>query len=446
MITKEFFTKGDLKRLILPLIVERVLGATISVADTLMVARCGEAAVSGVSLVSSINLLMIQVFAALATGGAIVASQYLGGDDDENATVAAKQLLLVTGVLSAFIMMICIASKSFILNGLFGKAEPIVMQNANIYFFYSALSYPFLSIYNAAAALFRSMGNSRISMAASVFMNVLNISGNAILIFGYKMGVAGAAIASLVAHIAGAALLIFLLRSRHNRICIAELSDFGFRPKMVKNILQIGIPTGTETLIFEIGKLLVASLVTSFGTTAITANAVTNNMMTFSQITGSAINLAMITVIGQCIGGRDYQQARKYILRLTGLSYFSMLIVNIIMMLFMRQIVALFALSAATEQLAWKLSMICCLNGILFWPAAFTLPNGLRAANDVRYTMLSSVVSMWLWRVGLGYLLGSIIGLGAVGVWIAMGADWLFRMAMFSTRFFSGKWQNRQLI
>lgn len=446
MVTKELFTKDDLRRLILPLIVERVLGATISVADTLMVARCGEAAVSGVSLVSSVNILMIQVFAALATGGAIVAAQYLGRDDDENATVAAKQLLLVTGVLSVLIMILCLAGQSLILNGLFGNAEPLVMHNADVYFIYSAISYPFLSIYNACAALFRSMGNSRVSMVTALFMNLLNIGGNAILIFGYGMGVAGAAIASLISHIVGAAMLLFLLRSRHNRICIDGLSDFRFRPQMVKNILQIGIPTGTETLIFQIGKLMVASMVTSFGTVAIAANAVANNMMTFSQIAGSAINLAMITVVGQCVGSGDYRQAKDHIFRLTGLSYLSMVIMNSLMMLFMKQIIALFALSVPTGELAWKLSMICCLNGILFWPAAFTLPNGLRAANDVTFTMASSVLSMWLWRVGLGYLLGSMIGLGAVGVWIAMGADWLFRMAMFSARFFSGKWQNRQLI
>ena len=446
MATKVYFTKGDLKSLILPLIVEQVLGATIGVADTLMVARCGEAAVSGISLVDSINILMIQVFGALATGGAIVAAQYLGRDDDENANLAAKQLLLVTGLLSLVIMVGCLVGRSVILTGLFGTAERAVMENAKIYLLYSALSYPFISIYNAGAALFRSMGNSRISMVAALVMNVLNICGNALLIFGFGMGVAGAAIASLFSRIAGAAMLFFLLRNHNNRICIDSFSNFGLRPKMVKNILQIGIPTGTEALIFQIGKLMVASFVTTFGTVAIAANAVANNMMTFSQITGSAISLSMITVVGQCIGGGDYEQAKSHIFRLTGLSYLLMFLLNSAMMLSMKWIIALFALSAPTASLAWQLSMLCSLLGILFWPASFTLPNGLRAANDVKFTMVTSVLSMWLWRVGLGYLLGCVAGLGVLGIWFGMGADWMFRMTVFTARFFSGKWQNRQLI
>ncbi len=444
--TKVYFSKGDLKRLILPLIVEQVLGATIGVADTLMVARCGEAAVSGVSLVDSINILMVQVFAALATGGAIVAAQFLGRDDDENANLAAKQLLLITGILSLVIMSACLAGRSGILSGLFGTAEQSVIENAKIYFLYSALSYPFISIYNAGAALFRSMGNSRVSMVAALVMNVLNICGNALMIFGFGMGVTGAAIASLFSRVVGAAMLLFLLRSQHNRICIDSLSNFGLHPPMVKNILQIGIPTGTEALIFQIGKLMVASFVTTFGTVAITANAVANSMMIFSQITGSAISLSMITVVGQCIGGGDYEQAKSYIFRLTGLSYLLMMLLNSLMMLSMKWIIALFALSAPTAGLAWQLSMLCCLFGILFWPASFTLPNGLRAANDVKFTMVISVLSMWLWRVGLGYLLGSAVGLGALGIWLGMGADWMFRMAVFTARFFSGKWRSRQLI
>lgn len=298
------FSRKELIQLIVPLMIEQLLAITIGMADSVMVSNCGEAAVSGVALVDSINVLLINIFSALTTGGAIVASQYLGRQDIKNANIATKQLFMSTFVITVLLMAGCLIFKLPILYGVFGHAEAAVMENCEIYFFWSALSYPFLGVYNAGAAVYRSMGNSKISMVTSVIMNLFNVGGNAILIFGAQMGVAGAAIATLGSRILGAVLMVVLLHFQHNPIRLNSFSGFAPRWDMIRSILKIGIPTGVENGVFQIGKVLVQGLVTSFGTVAIAANAVSGAIAGFPLIPGSAVGLAMVTVVGQCMGAR----------------------------------------------------------------------------------------------------------------------------------------------
>lgn len=326
------FTAKDLRKLILPLIVEQFLAVTIGMADTIMVASTGEAAMSSVSLVDAINILLINIFSALATGGAIVASQYLGREDNKRANVAAKQLLLVTTAMSVFIMAVCLIGRNPILDLIFGKIEPEVMDNCRVYFFWSALSYPFLAVYNAGAALYRSMGNSKVSMLTSTLMNAINIAGNALLIFGFHMGVAGAAIASLFARMVGAVLITCLLRFKPHVIQLEAVFKLDFQPEMIKNILKFGVPTGLENGMFQIGRLMTQGLVATFGLTATTANAIGMSLSAFPQIPGTAIGLAMVTVVGQCIGARRQEEAKRYTLKLTGLAYLAMGALNLVML------------------------------------------------------------------------------------------------------------------
>ena len=434
------FTRKDLLRLIGPLIVEQILAATIGIADTVMVSGVGEAAVSGVSLVDTLNLLLINVFAALATGGAIVVAQFLGREEDENANIAAKQLLLVTTILSAIIMAVCLLFKRPLLNCLFGDAEQAVMKEALTYFAISALSYPFISIYNAAAALFRSQGNSRISMVASFVMNMVNIGGNALLIFVFHLGVAGAGIASLASRFLGALFLIWLLCSQNNRVKLSEWTHWEFHPKMVQNILRIGVPNGLENGMFQIGKILVQGLIASLGTAAIAANAMANSIMTIANIPGNAISLAIITVVGQCIGARKLDEGKHYTLKLTGWAYLLIGIMTLGIFLSLDFLIGAFGLSdQAAEQARWCCIVACI--GNLVWPVSFTLPNGLRAANDVRFTMLTSVFSMWVFRVAFSYVLARTFQWGVVGVWTAMVIDWVFRAVLFVTRLLSNRWK-----
>ena len=442
------FSTRDLKRLIWPLVVEQLLAVTIGMMDTMMVAGCGEAAVSGVSLVDSINVLLINIFSALATGGAIVASQYLGRNDLKNANLAARQLLLAVGILSTVLGALALAGNHGILNLMFGTADEDVMQNSYTYFFWSALSYPFLGIYNGGAALFRAMGNSKVSMRTSILMNVVNISGNAILIYGANLGVAGAAIATLVSRILGAVIMVYLLHSKphvEDKIHLQSLNIFQWNWSMIKKILNIGIPNGLENGMFQVGKVLVQGLVSTFGTAAIAANAAAGSVCSLPQIPSTAIGLAMVTVIGQCVGAGDYEQAKKYTKKLTLLSCLCMLVLSLIEMACALPLTRLYNLSGEATTMAVEVIIANGIFSILIWPISFTLPNGLRAAGDVRFTMISSVLSMWIFRIAFSYLLAQGLQMGLMGVWGAMFIDWFVRASLFTWRFFSNRWRGKAI-
>ena len=443
---KPLFDRHSLTALIIPLIIEQFLAMLIGAEDTIMVSSCGEAAVSGVSLVDTINILLIQVFSALATGGAVVAAQYLGMGKKEDAKESSKQLMIVVLVVSLIVTILSLITHRPLLRVIFGSIDNEVMANAQIYFLLSALSYPFLSLYNGGAALFRSMGNSKISMITSFFMNGLNIVGNAILIYGAGWAVFGAALATLISRILGAIYMIWLLLKKDNPLSISGILHTRLSWKMVRSILVIGVPNGIENGLFQVGKILVASLISSFGTYAITANAVSNTLAGLEIVPSSAIGLAMITVVGQCIGAGDDKQTAEYTKKLMALSYIAMLICNLLMTFGCPLLISFYNTSAETAQIAKELVWIHSLMGIIFWPASFTLPNALRAAGDAKFTMIISMLSMWLCRIGMSFLLGVYFNMGVQGVWIAMTIDWIFRAALYIWRFARGGWKGKKVV
>lgn len=437
------FTKKDIVKLIIPLIIEQVLIMTIGMADTIMVAGVGEEAVSAVSIVDSINILLINVFTALSTGGAVVAAQFLGRHDTKNASVAAKQLLFVSAVFSLTIMAICLLGNSFILHTLFGNMDERIMKDSMIYFKISALSYPALALYNSGAAIFRSMGNSKVSMINSLIMNIVNISANYTFIYILNMGVAGAALGSLIARTVSAVCVLTLLKISKGDIQIKKLFKLDINTLVIKNILSIGIPNSIENSMFQIGKILVQGLVVSFGTSAIAANAVSSSIANIAIIPGMAVGLAMITVVGQCVGAGDFEQAKKYIKMLTLISTLSMATINIIIAFSSPFIIAVYKLTEATAATTQKIIIYHSICAIFIWAVSFTLPNGLRASNDVKFTMVVATISMWVFRIAFSYVLGKYMNMGVFGIWIAMTIDWLFRAIVFSIRYFSGKWQKK---
>lgn len=440
------FSRQDLKKLMIPLIIEQALAISIGLFDTLMVSSCGEAAVSGVSLVDSISVLLIQILSALATGGAVVCSQYIGKGEVGRAKVSASQLMLIMLVTSGTVMLLVLCAHSALLRFIFGQIEPDVMSNAEIYFIISAVSYPFLGIYNVGAALFRVIGNSKISMYTSLVMNIMNICGNAILIFGFDMGVSGAAIATLTARVVSAIVMVTLLMKRDNPLCIASLANLRPQKDVIGKILKIGIPSGIENGMFQIGKLLVASLTATFGTASIAANAVAGNVSSFANIPGAAMGLAMVTVVGRCIGAGEKEQAEYYSRKIMKLAYLGMMITNILLLIFAHPLTACFSLSAEAAGIAVKLMISFALCAIVIWPLSFTLPNVLRAAGDARYTMLVSVFSMWVFRVASSYFFAKTLGLGVLGVWIGMYIDWAFRSLLFGLRYHRGTWMEKRVV
>lgn len=440
------FTKEQLKKLILPLIVEQVLAITVGMVDTMMISYAGEAAISGVSLVDMINVLLINIFAAVGTGGAVVVSQYLGHGNKKLACRAAEQLITVSAVISTGIMVLGLLFRAPLLKLLFGTVEADVMRNAMIYFLISAFSFPFLGVFNACAATYRSMGNSKISMKVSIGMNIFNAIGNAILIFGFQMGTAGAALSTLAARILGAVVMMILMKNQKNDVFIVYRNLLAWERSMVRRILHIAIPNGVENGLFQLGRVLVVSIISRFGTAQIAANAVANNLDSMGCIAGQAMNLAMITVVGQCMGAGEKEQAVWYTKKLWKFTYKITAAVNGIILLSLPLLLNIYSLSPQAWHYAFIL--VCIHNGcaILLWPTSFTMPNALRASGDVKFTMVVSVSSMFIFRIGFSVVLGIYFGLGAIGVWIAMVLDWICRVCFYVWRFCSKKWLNFKVI
>ena len=440
------FSPQFLRRLILPLIAEQFLAVTIGMADTMMVSSVGEAAVSAVSIVDGISYLIIQLFAAFATGGAVVASQYLGRKDRVSANDAAKQLFILSMVVSTLLLILCIPVRKNIIILIFGSLEADVLANSTVYFLYILLSLPFLASYNACAALFRSMGNSKVSLIVSTLMNIINIIGNAYFIFGLHLGVTGAALATLLSRMAAAIIMVILISNKANIIFIHKIWKFEWHWEKVKKILQIGVPTGIEGSMFHIGRLMVQGFIASFGTVALAANAIAGSVASLANIPGGAINMASITIIGQSLGAKKPDQAVHYGKWLLLITYASMGIMTIPIFIFTPQIVHLFSLSAEASLLASNIIRTAMVATAVIWPMAFTVPNFLRAAGDVKYTMIVSMFTMWVFRVGSSYVLSFQFGFGVYGVWFGMYIDWFFRGVLFIIRFIRGKWKSIEVI
>ena len=437
------FSNQDLKRLILPLLIEQLLAITVGMADSIMVSSVGEAAVSGVSLVDTIFILLINIFTALTTGGAVVCGQYLGKKRPAMACQAADQLVLATGILSVLVMAVMYGLRTFILNVVFGHIEADVWNNCNIYFLIVSASIPFISLYNAGAAVFRAQGDSKTPMKMSLIMNGINITGNAVLLYGLHFGVEGAAIPTLAARVfAAAAILVRAYRPDH----VLHLTwpvVWKLDWKMLKKILHIGIPNGLENSMFQLGKIMVLSLVTQFGTAAIAANAVSNTIAVFQTLPGMAMGNAILTVCAQCIGANEYRQVRYYTKKLLGIIYTGLVISCIAVILVMPLILNVYSLSPEATEMAKQILIYHGICTMFIWPLSFSLPNTLRASNDVMYCMVLSILSMWIFRIGFSYVFGSYLHMGVFGVWVAMTIDWAVRSICFTVRYLHGKWEKR---
>ena len=436
------FSKKDLRKLIIPLILEQTLAITVGMADTMMISSAGEAAVSGVSLVDMFNNLIISVLAALATGGAVVTSQCIGAGRREEACRSARQLVFTEAAITIGISVLVLLFHRQILGLFFGQIEADVMQNAIIYLIISVFSFPLLAVYDSCAALYRSMGNAQITLKISLLMNVINVVGNAIGVYVLKLGVAGVAIPSLVSRGVAGVVLFTLLHNPDNLVFLTR-GKFKVDATIVKRILFIGIPSGIENGIFQLGRVLVVSIIAAFGTSQIAANGVANSLDSMGCIVGQAMSLAMITVIGRCVGAGEEGQVRYYTKKLLGETYFYTAVINSIILLLLPWILQIYGLGEETTRLSYILVMIHDGMAIFLWPASFVLPNMLRACNDVKYTMVVSIFSMITFRIGFSYVFGVHMGWMAVGVWAAMVIDWVFRVLCFVGRYLEGTWRKK---
>ncbi len=440
------FSNRELANLIGPLVIEQLLAVLVGMADSIMVANVGEAAVSGVSLVDNIMILIINIFAALATGGAVVAGQYIGRKDEKSACKAATQLVWFVSLSAVAIMILVYFGKDIILNQVFGHITAEVKGHADIYLLIVTASIPFIALYNGGAAIFRAMGNSQVSMRVSLLMNAINVTGNAILVFGLRIGTAGVAIPTLISRMVAAIVITVLLCNQTRILHIERTLKFRFDGRMIRKILAIGVPNGLENSMFQLGKILVLSLVSTFGTYAIAANAVSNAIALFQILPGMAISLAITTVISQCVGANDYEQVHYYLKKLLVIIYVAMAGTVALIFLALPLILKAYNLSDQTAAAATNIIHFHGISAMIIWPLSFALPAAYRAAGDAKACMYTSIVSMWIFRIGFSYLVGKYMGLGVFGVWVAMVIDWVVRAICFVIRYFNGKWKHGAIV
>lgn len=436
------FTNRQLVALMWPLLLEQFLAITVGLADSLMVATVGDAAISAVSLVDSISNLMIYIFSAMATGGAAVAGQYIGQRQKEDACHAGQQLIALLAAVSVFFVALLYLFRAQILTVMFGHIEPDVMAATNTYYLYVMASIPGIALYNGGAALWRTMGRSDISLKVSLLMNGINVAGNAILIFGLGFDVAGVAIPTLVSRTVAAVVIVWLLFNEKLELHLSDIRAFRFEKRVMRNIFRIAIPSGVENGMFHFGRLILFSLISTFGTASITANAIGNTMGNFHVFAGQAICMGLTTVVSQCVGAGAYDRARYYMKKLTVATYAVMAFINITLILCIPLILRVYDVAPEAAVLAREVMLIHGGSAILLWLPSFMIPYFLRAAGDATYTMVVSMLTMWLVRVLGAYVIGRYLGYGVVGVWFAHAIlDWATRSVIFYARYRSGKWE-----
>lgn len=434
--------------LLIPVVLEQLLNSIMGTADTMMVSNVGSAAISAVSLVDSINVLVIQAFSALAAGGAIVCAQYIGQKNKEKANESARQVLFIITAISVAVSLICLVFQKPLLRLIFGSVEPAVMSASETYFFYTALSFPFIAAYDSAASIFRAQDNTKGPMIISMISNVMNIAGNAVMIWVFHMGVAGAALSTLISRIFCAVVVIIQLRKEREGQEIVVRDYFKIRPdwSMIRRILGLGIPSGVENSMFQLGKLAIQSTVSTLGTAAIAAQAMTNILENLNGIAAIGVGVGLMTIVGQRLGAGRKDEAVYYIKKLCVIAEVIIIISCLGVFALTKPITILGGMEKESADMCFHMVMWITIVKPLVWIMAFIPGYGLRAAGDVKFSMIVSCCTMWACRFCLCVFLIRVMGFGPMGVWIGMFADWTLRGIIFTWRFHSRKWLQHKVI
>lgn len=440
------FSNTDLRKLIVPIIIEQFLAMLVGLADTLMISYAGEAAVSGVSLVNQLNNVFILVFTALASGGTVVASQYIGRGDRKEGSLASGQLVMITTAISIILTALSLLFGKHMLSLLFGSVEQDVMDASVEYLRITAYSFPFLAVYNGCAGLFRSMGKTKAVMNVSIAMNLINVLGNAIGIFALHAGVAGVAWPSFISRVFAAIVTFVWVFNKENPLYVTWKGLFGWDGGMQKRIFRIAIPNSIENGLFQLSKVALSSIVAMFGTVQIAANGVAQSFWSVAALFNMAMGPAFITVIGRYMGARDKEGAEYYADKLLRMTFIGSFLWNVFFFILTFPLLQLFDISVEAKKLVIWLCLMHNIGCFLFCPTAFSLSNGLRAAGDVTYTMFAAIFSTVVCRVAFSYLYGVVLGWGVMGIGLAMVTDWFIKATLIHIRYRSGKWKDFNVI
>ena len=440
------YSNRALLALFIPLLIEYALEFFVGLADSIMVASLGEAAISGVSLVDFLVQLLIFSFSALATGGAVVAGQYLGDKQIDKAQNSATQLVWFSTILSTVLMILVILLRQFLIGLLFGQIDADVWHNAELYLYIVALSIPFLAIYNVGAAIFRTTNNADLPMKILLVCDVLNVVGNAICIYYLGWDVRGVAIPTVISRLLSAVLIMYFAVDEDYKLRIKKTLRHKFDFYVLRKVLQVGIPYGIENGLFQLGRVLVLSIVSTFGTMAIAANSIGYAIGIFSVLPGFAINLGLTAVISNCVGANDYEQARYYNKKCLVIVVISHIVINVAIFLLLPLLLGIYNLSAQTAAMASEMIIWHGIFAIIIWPVSFTLPSTFRGAGDSKSVMYISLAVMFACRIGLSYVIAEWMGIGVFGTWIAMFIDWYVRAGIYVYRYFSDKWTEYRVV
>lgn len=443
---QHMFTNRMIRNLLVPVVLEQILNSIMGTADTMMVSNVGSAALSAVSLVDSINVLLIQAFSALAAGGAIVCAQYIGQRNYEKANMSARQVLFIITAISVVVSAVCLIFQKPLLRLIFGAVDADVMRASETYFFFTALSFPFIAAYDSAASIFRAQENTKGPMTISMISNIMNIGGNAVLIWVFHLGVAGAAISTLVSRIFCAVVVLWQLRKDRQPVVVKDYLKIRPDWSMIGRILGLGIPSGIENSMFQLGKLAIQSTVSTLGTAAIAAQAMTNILENLNGIAAIGVGVGLMTIVGQCLGAGRKDEAVYYIKKLCVIAEAVIIVSCLSVYILVRPVTILGGMESTSEEMCIHMMTWITIVKPVVWTMAFVPGYGLRAAGDVKFSMITSCCTMWACRFCLCVFLIRVLGFGPMGVWIGMFADWTVRGIIFTWRFHSRKWLEHKVI
>lgn len=443
---QHMFTNRMIRNLLVPVVLEQILNSIMGTADTMMVSNVGSAALSAVSLVDSINVLLIQAFSALAAGGAIVCAQYIGQRNYEKANMSARQVLFIITAISVVVSAVCLIFQKPLLRLIFGAVDADVMRASQTYFFFTALSFPFIAAYDSAASIFRAQENTKGPMTISMISNIMNIGGNAVLIWVFHLGVAGAAISTLVSRIFCAVVVLWQLRKDRQPVVVKDYLKIRPDWSMIGRILGLGIPSGIENSMFQLGKLAIQSTVSTLGTAAIAAQAMTNILENLNGIAAIGVGVGLMTIVGQCLGAGRKDEAVYYIKKLCVIAEAVIIVSCLSVYALVRPVTILGGMESTSAEMCIHMMTWITIVKPVVWTMAFVPGYGLRAAGDVKFSMITSCCTMWACRFCLCVFLIRVLGFGPMGVWIGMFADWTVRGIIFTWRFHSRKWLEHKVI
>ena len=443
---QHMFTNRMIRNLLVPVVLEQILNSIMGTADTMMVSNVGSAALSAVSLVDSINVLLIQAFSALAAGGAIVCAQYIGQRNYEKANMSARQVLFIITAISVVVSAVCLIFQKPLLRLIFGAVDADVMRASETYFFFTALSFPFIAAYDSAASIFRAQENTKGPMTISMISNIMNIGGNAVLIWVFHLGVAGAAISTLVSRIFCAVVVLWQLRKDRQPVVVKDYLKIRPDWSMIGRILGLGIPSGIENSMFQLGKLAIQSTVSTLGTAAIAAQAMTNILENLNGIAAIGVGVGLMTIVGQCLGAGRKDEAVYYIKKLCVIAEAVIIVSCLSVYALVRPVTILGGMESTSAEMCIHMMTWITIVKPVVWTMAFVPGYGLRATGDVKFSMITSCCTMWACRFCLCVFLIRVLGFGPMGVWIGMFADWTVRGIIFTWRFHSRKWLEHKVI